>query len=58
MSGTMTHFTSLGKPYLIITHEARNNRSTQTSGYTDTESTYHATDEQVPDHILAPVSLE
>jgi hypothetical protein len=51
-------FTSSGKTYLIIAHKGRNNRSTQTSGYTDTEPTYHAADEQVPYHILAPVSLE
>lgn len=57
-SGTIKHFMSLRKTYLIIAHEARNNRGTQTSGYTDTESTYHAADGQVPDHILIPVSLE
>lgn len=54
----ISHFTSLRRTYLIIALKGRNNRRTQTSGYTDTQSTYHAADEQVPDHILVPVSLE
>jgi hypothetical protein len=49
---------SWGKTDLVVAHNTRNNRSTQTGGYTDTESTYHATDEKVPNHILASVPWE
>jgi hypothetical protein len=49
---------SLGKTDLIIAHNTRNDRRTQTGGYTDTESTYHTADEKVPNHILASVSGE
>ena len=49
-------FPELGKTYLIFAHKTRNNRRTQTSGYTDTESTYHAADGNIPNHIFASIS--
>jgi len=41
---------------LIITHDTRDNRGTQTGSYTDTESTYQAANENIPNHILVSVS--
>lgn len=44
------------RTHLVITHSGRNDRATQAGCNTDTDPAYHGAHEDVPQHVLLPIS--